>query len=270
METARAPAAPPGRTLDPSPGGHESARLASLARRWRPLHDGVPATILLAAAGTILLALLLVTGWLVAKVFADDGLGRADAAMARWFAANRTETFDQLTSYITLAAETATITALAVATVAFTAYVWRRWREPMLAAAAVAGEVSIFLLVTLLVERSRPPVRHLDEAPPTSSFPSGHVAAAICMYGALAILANDRARTTLVRGLFLALALAIPLAVAVSRVYRGMHYLTDVAGGVVLGVAWLYVVTRGIRLGVLHHQLRHRSGRLRLARRTRR
>jgi hypothetical protein len=34
-------------------------------------------------------------------------------------------------------------------------------------------------------------VRHLDQAPPTSSFPSGHLAAAICFYGALALLADD-------------------------------------------------------------------------------
>jgi membrane-associated phospholipid phosphatase len=200
----------------------------------------------------------------------DDGLGHADAALTRWFAAHRTDGLNQLTHYTTFAAETITITALAVATVAITAIVWRRWREPMLVAVAVAGEVTIFLLVTLLVERKRPPVPHLDEAPPTSSFPSGHVAAAICMYGALAIIANERASSALVRGLFLALGVLIPLAVALSRLYRGMHYLTDVLGGVILGVTWLYLATRGIRLGVLHHQLRHRAQALPLGGRWRR
>jgi undecaprenyl-diphosphatase len=129
----------------------------------------------------------------------------------------------------------------------------------MLVALAVAGEVTIFLLVTLLVDRQRPPVRHLDQAPPTSSFPSGHVAAAVCMYGALAVLANERARSALVRGLFVALAVLIPLAVALSRLYRGMHYLSDVLGGVILGVTWLFLVVKAIRLGVVHYQLRHRS-----------
>jgi undecaprenyl-diphosphatase len=252
--------------LDPSPGDREVALETSLAERWRHLPDGVPSAIFLAIGGAALLALLVVIGLLVAKVFVDDGLGHADGSFSRWFAAHRTPGLNQLTHYTTLASDSITITALAVATVAITAIVWRRWREPMLVAVAVTGEVTIFLLVTLLVDRKRPPVPHLDEAPPTSSFPSGHVAAAICMYGALAIIANERASSALVRGLFLALAVLIPLAVALSRLYRGMHYLTDILGGVILGVTWLYLATRGIRLGVLHHQLRHRARALPLGR----
>jgi membrane-associated phospholipid phosphatase len=252
--------------LDPSPGDREVALETSLAERWRHLPDGVPSAIFLVIGGAALLVLLVVIGLLVAKVFVDDGLGHADASLSRWFAAHRTPGLNQLTHYTTLASDSITITALAVATVAITAIVWRRWREPMLVAVAVTGEVTIFLLVTLLVDRQRPPVPHLDDAPPTSSFPSGHVAAAICMYGALAIIANERASSALVRGLFLALAVLIPLAVALSRLYRGMHYLTDILGGVILGVTWLYLATRGIRLGVLHHQLRHRARTLPLGR----
>jgi undecaprenyl-diphosphatase len=270
MRTEEAHRAPRGRPLDPSPGDREVALETSLAERWRHLPDGIPTAVFLVIGGAALLLLLVVIGNLVAKVFVDDGLGHADASLSRWFAAHRTDGLNQLTHYTTLAAETVTITALAVATVAITAIVWRRWREPMLVAVAVSGEVTIFLLVTLMVGRQRPPVPHLDQAPPTSSFPSGHVAAAICMYGALAIVANERASSALVRGLFLALAVLVPLAVALSRLYRGMHYLTDVLGGVVLGVTWLYLVTRGIRLGVLHHQLRHRAQTLRLGGRWRR
>jgi membrane-associated phospholipid phosphatase len=270
METARAHGSLRGRTLDPSPDDREVALEASLAERWRHLPDGIPSAIFLVIGGAALLTLLVVSGLLIAKVFADDGLGHADAALSRWFAAHRTTGLNQLTHYATLAAETMTIAALAVATVAVTAVVWRRWREPMLVATAVVGEVTIFVLITLMVDRKRPPVPHLDEAPPTSSFPSGHVAAAICMYGALAIIANERASSALVRGLFLALAVLVPLAVALSRLYRGMHYPTDVLGGVVLGLTWLYLVTRGIRLGVLHHQLRHRAQALRLGGRWRR
>jgi undecaprenyl-diphosphatase len=141
--------------------------------------------------------------------------------------------------------------------VAVAALAWRRWREPMLVAVAVAGEVGIFLLVTLMVDRDRPPVRHLDEAPPTSSFPSGHTAATIALWGALAILASERARSAVVRGLFLTLAVVLPLLVASSRLYRGMHFPSDVLGGVALGGLWLLATVRGIRIGVAHWALRH-------------
>ena len=242
--------------LDPSSGGREAA----LAARWRRLRDGVPSALYLLGWALVLLVALVALGWLLSKVVHDDGIGRADSGLSRWLAGERTADLNQVTRWTTLLSETITVTVLAVLAVAITALVWRRWREPMLVAVAVAGEVAIFLAITLLVDRRRPPVSHLDQAPPTSSFPSGHTAAAICLYGALAVLAAQRARSALVRGLTLTLAVLIPLAVAAARVYRGMHYLTDVLGGMLLGGAWLLATVQGIRLGAAHWQLRHRTG----------
>jgi membrane-associated phospholipid phosphatase len=42
--------------------------------------------------------------------------------------------------------------------------------------------------------------------------------------------------------------------------YRGMHFLSDVLGGVLLGGLWLVAAVRGIRLGVAHHELRQGGG----------
>ena len=99
--------------------------------------------------------------------------------------------------------------------------------------------------------------RRMDEAPPTSSFPSGHTAATIALWGSLAVLANERARSAVVRNLFLVLGFVVPVVVASSRMYRGMHYLSDVLGGMLLGGLWLLATVRGIRLGVAHWAIRH-------------
>ena len=53
---------------------------------------------------------------------------------------------------------------------------------------AILGELFVFLLVTNTVGRPRPPVPRLDQAPPTSSFPSGHTAAAVALYGCIALV----------------------------------------------------------------------------------
>jgi undecaprenyl-diphosphatase len=239
--------------LDPGPDDRETA----LAARWRRLREGVPPTLYLLVCAVVLALALVGVGWVLAKVVHDDGIGRADAGVSRWFAGERTADLNDATVFTSEVGGTLAVTALAVVAVAFAAFVWRRWREPMLVAVAVAGEVLIFLLVTMLVDRGRPPVRHLDEAPPTSSFPSGHTAATIVLWGSLAVLANQRARSALVRNLFLVLAFVVPLLVATSRMYRGMHFLTDVVGGVLLGGLWLAATVRGIRLGVAHWALRH-------------
>jgi undecaprenyl-diphosphatase len=239
--------------LDPGPDDRE----AVLAARWRRLRDGVPPALFLVACAVVLALALTGVGWVLSHVIHDNGIGRADAGLSRWLAGERNGELNDVTAVTTEIGGTITITVLAVLSVAVAAFVWRRWREPMLVAVAVAGEVAIFLTVTLLVDRQRPPVRHLDEAPPTSSFPSGHTAATIALWGALAVLASERARSALVRGLFLTLAVVLPLLVAASRLYRGMHYLTDVLGGGLLGGLWLLATVRGIRLGVAHRALRH-------------
>jgi membrane-associated phospholipid phosphatase len=242
--------------LDPGPEDRETA----LAARWRRMRDGVPSALFLLACAVVLVLVLTGIGWVLSHVVQNDSLGRADAGVSRWLARERNPDLNEVTLVSSEAGGTLTVTILAVLSVAVAAFVWRRWREPMLVAVAVAGEVAIFLVVTLLVDRGRPPVPHLDEAPPTSSFPSGHTAATIALWGALAVLASERARSALVRGLFLTLAVVLPLLVASSRMYRGMHFLTDVLGGVLLGSLWLLATVRGIRLGVAHWALRHGGG----------
>jgi undecaprenyl-diphosphatase len=199
---------------------------------------------------------ILLVGLLLAKLATHDAVGRADTQVDRWLAAHRTNDWNRTSHYATDAAETPTIAALAVLTVAGAALAWRRWREPMLVAVAVTGEVLIFLTITLLVDRPRPPVKHLDVAPPTSSFPSGHTAAAVALYGVWALLAWQRSRSALLRGLLTLVAIVVPTAVALSRMYRGMHDPTDVLAGVLVGTGWLAVTVCGIGLGVRHHELR--------------
>jgi membrane-associated phospholipid phosphatase len=181
-----------GGPLEPSSGGRWEV---ALAWRWRRLRDGVPAGLFLLGSAVVILLVGVLVGLLLAKGASHDAVGRADTRVDRWFAAHRTNDLNRATHYATDAAETPTIAALAVLTVAGAALAWRRWREPMLLAVAVAGEVLIFVTITLLVDRPRPPVSHLDVAPPTSSFPSGHTAAAVALYGAWAVLAWQRSRS---------------------------------------------------------------------------
>jgi len=70
------------------------------------------------------------------------------------------------------------------------------------------------------------------------------------------VLAFQRARSGLVRGLFTVLAVVVPIAVGLARLYRGMHYPTDVIAGALLSLAWLPLTVRAVRLGVVHQRLR--------------
>jgi undecaprenyl-diphosphatase len=110
-----------------------------------------------------------------------------------------------------------------------------------------AGEGTMFVLITLAVHRNRPPVTHLDISPPTSSFPSGHTAAAVCCYGAIAAVLLWRYRQPVLRAAAVGVAVLLPLLVAASRLYRGMHFPTDVLASLLLGTTWLTATTRWYR-----------------------
>jgi undecaprenyl-diphosphatase len=83
--------------------------------------------------------------------------------------------------------------------------------------------------------------------PPTSSFPSGHTGAAICLFGGIAVIVVCTVRAWW-RWLVVATAAVLVIAVALARMYRGAHYLTDALGAVVLAVPWLLVTLWAVHL----------------------
>ena len=114
--------------------------------------------------------------------------------------------------------------------------VWKRWVEPLLVWAAVALQSAVFLTTTLLVSRERPDVEKLDPAPPTSSFPSGHTGASTALYLSIGLVLAGRVRSRVGRVAVVVLLLLVPIGVGVSRLYRGMHFPTDVVFGALNGI----------------------------------
>ena len=114
--------------------------------------------------------------------------------------------------------------------------VWKRWREPLMMVVPLVLEASAFITVTYIVSRPRPDVERLESSPVDSSFPSGHVAAATA-YGALVVIVFWHVRNRIARAAVVVLSIAIPVIVGWARMYRGMHHLTDVIAGFLLGIA---------------------------------
>ncbi|HEX8498016.1 MAG TPA: phosphatase PAP2 family protein [Actinomycetales bacterium] len=178
--------------------------------------------------------LLATVGWLLGHPL-KEAIEPEDA-VNRWFAAYRTDGWDTVTRVVSLMADTGTIVLTMLAAVLTYRLVAHRVREAVPLVVGVCSQALCFFSVTLLVDRERPQVTRLDESPPTSSFPSGHTGAASALYVGMVILCLRRFRSPWVRlaiGLLLGL---VPLAVAVSRVYRGMHHPSDVVFGLLNGL----------------------------------
>jgi membrane-associated phospholipid phosphatase len=221
---------------------HLQARSASRSPVRTELHRCVPR---LLGGAVVVYLLLAATGLLVNRVLSHGAFGRWDRGVSRWFSEHRTPTLNSLTHYGSLLSDTKTAIAL-TAVLVVGLRIWRgRWRESAVILLCIVGELTIFLGVTSTVHRTRPTVPHLDPAPPTSSFPSGHTGAAVALYVGLAVIVlmatRDRAR----RWPYVAAAAllcVVPVIVATSRVYRGMHFATDVTAGALAGGLWMAIV----------------------------
>ena len=114
------------------------------------------------------------------------------------------------------------------------------------AVVAIGVPLAAFLsseLLKLLFHHARP-LRALIPLPSSYSFPSGHATAAAATYLTLGLLLADRLTGATAKRLCIAASVLIALAIAWSRVYLGVHYVSDVVAGLVLGTVWALVGRR--------------------------
>jgi len=208
---------------------------------YPPLRRGRVAAILLGGGLLLALALSLV-GWAIVHVATPSAMTAWEERVNQWFVLHRTPRLDMLSHLGSYLAESITCIALLLVMVLVLRVWLGRWRESGALVAAIVGELLVFLIVTALVNRPRPDVPHLDAAPPTSSFPSGHTGAAVAFYGCLAVLMVRQLRPRWFAATITTVLCMVPIAVGVSRLYRGMHHPTDVLFGALGGGLWLALV----------------------------
>jgi undecaprenyl-diphosphatase len=169
-----------------------------------------------------------------------------DHAIPHWFAAHRTPARDHWSAIASNLGGTQDILIATVVACVVLLAVTRRWRPPIFLVVVLLGEVGAFLTVAAIVKRPRPDVAHLDANLPTSAFPSGHMAAATCLYVGIAILVTGLARGWW-RYLLLIPAVVLPVVVALARMYRGEHHPTDILASLLFAALWLAAATMLIK-----------------------
>ncbi|MEO5899824.1 MAG: phosphatase PAP2 family protein [Ilumatobacteraceae bacterium] len=195
---------------------------------------------MITAGFVIVFAVAIGLGLLLSLINHSDFLSQADNSVSRWGYDHSTLQAVSALRWITNIGATPVVFAylVIVAVIDFA----RRRNAEVFAFVAVVGIGQNLLNngIKLLVRRDRPDVLHLVGAH-GFSFPSGHsCAAAACTSAVALILGRDRSRPT--RGVLAGLAALATIGVATSRALLGVHWLSDVLAGVVLGWGWFMLV----------------------------
>jgi membrane-associated phospholipid phosphatase len=216
-----------------------SARLAQLTGCVHPARTFFVGVVLAyaAVAGLSILLGLLVTRVLIANgtIAADDG------GFVRVLSHHRSGDLTEASLIGSIIAGGVVLPILAGA-FGLAAALFRQWRLAAFLICALVIESAAYRTTTLLIPRHRPNVVRLENLSVNASYPSGHTAASIAVYGGLALLVTSRIANRWARVAIWGVAAAIPIYVALSRMYRGMHHPLDVVGGAAVGVATLVAV----------------------------
>lgn len=206
-----------------------------LGRRTGPGPRAATRDLLLRALAPGIVVWLAITGFGEVLIGPLKGWNHSESDLNRSLQDGRSPTWDSVTAFWSHLGNTEIIIGLCVFAVAVVWWRTRRWWFAVIPAIAISLQATIFVTASAVIGRPRPDVPHLDQAPPTSSYPSGHAGASAALYTSLAIMATTIERPWL-RRIVIGVCAVIPFLVAYARLYRGMHHLSDVVVGALNGL----------------------------------
>jgi undecaprenyl-diphosphatase len=229
--------------LSARPGG-PAERFAGAVGRTHPIVVFLAAIV---AGFAAIAAVSIAIGFLVTHLLVHAwGLGARDERVEVWLAAHRAPLRTDASLVGSILAG-GVVLPLLVGTIMVVCLALRKWRIAAFVVFVLIVESASYRATTLVIHRNRPSVPRLEQLPVNASYPSGHTAASIAVYGGLVLLLTSLVKSRIVRVLAWTIAVALPAFVALSRMYRGMHHPLDVAGGVVVGIAAVIVLVFACR-----------------------
>ena len=233
----------------PAAAGAEGAARFSWAR-LRPGGLGLELTTLLALAAVGGFSFVL-----IGDHYPDAAARTADDAAATLAERLRADLPIRIAKGVTTLGAWA-VCAIAVALTAGWAAVRRRWVDAAALVAGIALAPLVLHTAKAAYDRPRPPGGLVDTM--LSSYPSGHATYVIAWVACALVLVRAGTHWA-VRFAAVTVAVGLAVAVALTRIYLGVHWLTDVLGGVALGVAvWALVGCAALVIAFV----RHNGGRL--------
>ncbi len=206
------------------------------ARLTRKKFSGLPATLL---AISFLYTFIVLLG-LVEDFLSSDPIIAVDTRFANLLVAFRDPTLTKIFLWITAIGNSSIVFLLAASfTIAF--WIWKKRYLIFPLWLGIIGSQAVTFIGKVSLHRARPSALIPVYAEDSYSFPSGHAAAAVLLYGFIiyCIWRNTSRWAYRINALFVGIGIIV--CVGFSRLYLGVHFLSDVLSGYLVGLLWLII-----------------------------
>ena len=173
----------------------------------------------------------------LAEVVREGYTQQFDTAVLRWLGARHTPALTTIMTEVTPLGTGIVVLTVVGITTAFLWHTEHKHSARMLLA-ATAGNILLNNVLKLFFDRARPSVFEWGTHAASSSFPSGHAMSATVVYGTVAYLLARLQKHGWARAITLSLAVIMIVLICLTRLYLGVHYPSDVLGGIIVGLAW--------------------------------
>jgi membrane-associated phospholipid phosphatase len=234
-------------TTWPTALGRQLVRGVMTLSGWMTTH--VVLALLIGTAAAMVVGLTVASAEIYDAVEDGDGVAAWDRPVLDRAIDARTADNIRIATWFTHLGGPVWMPVIAAAITLAMTLVWKSWTPLVLMLVAVGGSLLMTTVGKSLVGRVRPPL--VDAVPPfehSPSFPSGHTLNSTVIAAMVAYLLLRRLESSWARALTVVLAAGWALAMGLSRVFLGHHWLTDVAVGWTLGLAWVGALILAHRL----------------------
>ncbi|QLG46485.1 phosphatase PAP2 family protein [Costertonia aggregata] len=168
-----------------------------------------------------------------------ETLAKYDEQITDFFISRRNPKLTDYFLFVTHVGDVYGYLVVLALTILVSTVVFKRWRY--------VGQVVLVLFLASVsnmmlkraIDRARPGIEHLVSVE-TLSYPSGHAMSAMAFYGFLIYLFYTFRMNKILKGLAVLFLIILILSIGISRIYLGVHFPSDVVGGFIAGLIWVF------------------------------
>ena len=209
-----------------------------LTRKWDKYDEKLPYIIM------VVIALIVVVGGInlfveLTDTLSTETLADFDQQITDFVISQRSPELTKYFIFVTKVGDVYGYLIVLAITIIISAFIFKRWKYVGQITLVLALATISNMMLKRAIDRARPGIEHLVSVE-TLSYPSGHAMSAMALYGFLVYLLYTFRMNKLLKagGIFL-LAVLI-LSIGISRIYLGVHFPSDIVGGFIAGLIWVF------------------------------